>query len=191
MSAATPRLASNAPEQRYLLVALGAIAFAIAIVVALAIARPFAAPAPKPVAAPAPAVFDHGWSSSASASSILVVRGTNGGGLQYTGIPQPARIAMPSNVIVTDTASGGLQVRFGVVPSSVVGFQTPVGGQLPYSRTDIVGFQTPVGGQLPYSATDNATDNVGFQTPVGGQLPYSGTDNGSTTHGGQGTRFAR
>jgi hypothetical protein len=191
MSAATPRLASNAPEQRFLLLALGAIVLAIAIVVALAIARPAAAPAPKTVAAPAPAVFDHGWSSAENGSSDLVIRGTNGGGVDYTGIPQPAIVAMPSNVIVTDTPSGGLQVRFGASERSlpsVVGFQTPVGGQLPYSATEKnVGFQTPVGGQLPYSATDN----VGFQTPVGGQLPYSATDNGPTTHGGQGTRFAR
>src|SRR5689334_24755277 len=100
MSAATPRLASNAPEQRHLLVALGAIAFAIAIVVTLAIARPFVAPAPKPVAAPAPAVLDHGWSTSASGSPILVIRGTNSGGVEYTGIPQPPNVTMPSNLIV-------------------------------------------------------------------------------------------
>ena len=175
MSAATPRIASNAPDQRMLFAALGAIILAIALVVAFAISRPATVKTPSAPAVTAPALSDHGWSATDTGSSTLIIRGTNGGGLEYRGIPQPAAGSTPTNVVVTDTASGGLQVRYGVAAAS--------------APTKVLVTDTASGGlQVRYLPDVVPPSVVGWQTPSGSQLPFSDS---SSTHGGRGTRIAR
>jgi hypothetical protein len=97
MSAAT----STAPatqDMRRTGVALGALTLAAALVVAAAFTqvsstRSQAAPA----AGSAATAHDHGWSTaSAVGSRELTVRGSNGGGINYTGIPYTPRHADPA-----------------------------------------------------------------------------------------------
>jgi len=104
MSAATPRIASNAPDLRQLGIAVGALILAVALVVAATISRQSAAPSVPLPGAQAPAVHDHGWSDAAAAPKTLVIAGSNGGGLEYTGIPYPNRI-----LVVSGMNGGGLE----------------------------------------------------------------------------------
>jgi len=105
MSATAPRTISNAPDARQLGVAVGALIIAVALVVGVTVSRQASSTSTAPLAAPAPAVHDHGWSESAPlAAPGLVVRGTEGGGIQYTGIPQSAPDSTP--------ISGGRGTRF-------------------------------------------------------------------------------
>jgi hypothetical protein len=105
MSAATPRIASNAPELRQLGIAVAALILAVALVVAATVARQSSVQSvPLPGSAPAPAVHDHGWSDAAGATKGLVVAGSTGGAIQYTGIPYPN-----GTLIVGGTKAGGIQ----------------------------------------------------------------------------------
>ena len=74
MTAATPRTANRTPDLRRVGVAVGAMTLAVALVVTVAVVR-------------------QAGSSSATTpvkSDNLIVTGTNGGGINYTGIPYPA-----------------------------------------------------------------------------------------------------
>ncbi len=120
MSATAPRTISNAPDVRQLGVAIGALILAVALVVAVTVSRQQAAStSTTPLAAPVPVLHDHGWSETAplaapahdngwSATDVsapgLVIRGTNGGGILYTGIP-----AYAPTFVVTGTNAGGIQ----------------------------------------------------------------------------------
>ena len=124
MSAATPRAASNTPDVRQLGVAIGALIIAVALVVAVMVSQRATAQAPSaPLAAPVPAVqHDHGWSSTSPLSAPAhdngwaatdtatsagpggpIVRGRQGGGIVYTGIPYSAGS--------TSTGNGGNGTR--------------------------------------------------------------------------------
>ena len=87
MTAAAPRTAHGTPDLRRVGVAVGALTVAVALVVGVA------------------AVRQAGTSSATSTgqSRNLVVTGTNGGGINYTGIPYPA----PGNDIVVKGTNGG------------------------------------------------------------------------------------
>ena len=125
MSATAPRTISNAPDVRQLGVAVGALILAVALVVAVTVSRQQASStSTAPLAAPVPVLHDHGWSesvpfagpahdngwattdSAANSASApgLVIRGTSGGGIQYTGIPYSAPDSTP--------ISGGRGTRF-------------------------------------------------------------------------------
>ena len=79
-----------------------------------------------PLAAPAPQSHDHGWSSTATRLDTLnpglVIRGTNGGGILYTGIP-----AYVPTFIVTGTDGGGIQ--YTGIPYSAPDGNTVQGGR--------------------------------------------------------------
>jgi len=120
MSAA-PRTVSTTPDLRNLGLALGAVLVGVAIVAIVAPARPAAPTASTAGAAPA-AQFDHGTSSvpafsasqpdhgtsgatTTSRSTVipyqavqrkLVVSGSNGGGIVYTGIPSSPLAGAPA-----------------------------------------------------------------------------------------------
>ena len=122
MSAA-PRTVSTAPDLRQYALGLGVVLAAIAIVVAVALARPASVKAPAP-AAPATVQFDHGWSSAASNTRALTVAGTKGGGIDYTGIPYPAR-QLHRQFIIRGT-TGGAILDTGIPSSTADG--TPSNG---------------------------------------------------------------
>ena len=87
MTAATPRTANRTPDLRRVGVAVGAMTLAVALLVTVAVGR-------------------QAGSSSATTpvkSDNLIVTGTNGGGINYTGIPYPA----PRNDIVVKGTNGG------------------------------------------------------------------------------------
>jgi hypothetical protein len=118
MSAAAPRTISNAPDVRQLGVAVGALILAVALLVAVTVSRPASSASTAPLAAPAPAVHDrgweaaplaapahdNGWEATGAAEPGLVISGTQGGGIQYTGIPYSAPDSTP--------VSGGRGTRF-------------------------------------------------------------------------------
>ena len=81
MSATTPRLAQGSSDQRRLLAALGLVAVAVAILVAVA----FGQQALRSSSAPA-----------VNGTHDLIVKGTNGGAIRYTGIPYPVPAARQS-----------------------------------------------------------------------------------------------
>ncbi len=96
MSAATRTAPAN-PDMRRAGAALGALTLAAALVVAAAFSQASSTrPQANPVAGYAPVAHDHGWSSASSSGTLagsgqeLIIRGSNGGGLNYTGIPYPA-----------------------------------------------------------------------------------------------------
>jgi len=140
MSATAPRTISNAPDVRQLGVAVGALILAVALVVAVTVSRQPASTSTTPLAAPVPVLHDHGWSESvpfagpahdngwattdSAATSVsapgLVIRGTNGGGILYTGIP-----AYEPTFVVTGTNRGGIQ--YTGIPYSAPD-TTPIGG---------------------------------------------------------------
>ena len=87
MTAATPRTANRTPDLRRVGVAVGAMTLAVALIVTVAVVR-------------------QAGSSSVTTptkSDNLIVTGTNGGGINYTGIPYPA----PGNDIVVKGTNGG------------------------------------------------------------------------------------
>ena len=110
MSATAPRTISNAPDVRQLGVAVGALILAVALVVAVTVSRQQAAStSTTPLAAPVPVLHDNGWATTDSAANSvsapgLVIRGTNGGGILYTGIP-----SYEPKFVVTGTNGGGIQ----------------------------------------------------------------------------------
>jgi hypothetical protein len=124
MSATAPRTISNAPDARQLGVAVGALILAVALVVGVTVSRQASSTSTAPLAAPAPVVHDHGWSEAAplaapahdngwSSTDVsapnasapgLVIRGTKGGGILYTGIP-----SYVPTFVVTGTNAGGIQ----------------------------------------------------------------------------------
>ena len=83
-----PRTAHSTPDLRRVGVAVGAMTLAVALVVTLpSFGRPVRRPRPRPPV------------------RNLIVTGTNGGGINYTGIPYPA----PGNdLVVTGTNGGGI-----------------------------------------------------------------------------------
>ncbi len=94
MSAAT-RTTPATPEMRRAGVALGALTLAVALVVAVGFSQASSTRSQAtPVAGSAPVAHDHGWSIAGSSGTPgrpeLIIRGSNGGGLNYTGIPYPA-----------------------------------------------------------------------------------------------------
>ncbi len=90
MSAAT-RTTPAAPDMRRAGAALGALTLAVAVVAAVAFSQASSTRSQAtPAAGAAPAAHDHGWSTAAGNGQELIIRGSNGGGLNYTGIPYPA-----------------------------------------------------------------------------------------------------
>ena len=104
MSAATPRTVSTAPDLRNLGIALGALILAVALVVAVTVARQASIPSEPQAGASVPTTHDHGWSTAAGGATGLVIAGSNGGGLQYTGIPYAN-----GTITISGTYAGGLQ----------------------------------------------------------------------------------
>jgi len=96
MTAATPRTASTGPELRQLLAAVGALILAVALLVAVTVSRQASSQTgSSPAGVATSGGHDHGWSSSTEGSKSLVVRdlivtGSDGGAIRYTGIPYPA-----------------------------------------------------------------------------------------------------
>ena len=108
MSATITRPASAAGDSRPVTVALVALVLAVGLMVALTISRQVSFQAASPTT-PA-AVHDHGW-SSASGAQQLVIRGENGGGILYTGIPYPApavapKVLNPGEIMVNKQTPG-------------------------------------------------------------------------------------
>jgi hypothetical protein len=98
MTAATPRTAQGTPDLRRIGVAVGALTLAVALLVGVAVVR------------------QAGGSSATTPaqSDNLIVTGTNGGGINYTGIPYPAPVPAPKalpglhgNATVPDIAIRG------------------------------------------------------------------------------------
>jgi hypothetical protein len=85
MSATAPRTASTAPDLRQLGAAMGALILAVALVVGVAISSQAAIEPPTIVP---PTVHDQGWSTAGGQAPA--VKGTDGNGFWYTGIPYPA-----------------------------------------------------------------------------------------------------
>ena len=97
MSAAT-RTTPATPDMRRAGAALGVLALAAALVVAVGFSQVFSTRSQAtPAAGSAPAAHDHGWStwptSTSGSGQELIIRGSNGGGLNYTGIPYTPRHA--------------------------------------------------------------------------------------------------
>jgi hypothetical protein len=123
MTAATPRTANGTPDLRRLAVALGAITLAVALLVAVAFVRPAGSPS----------------AATSGQAHELVVNGTNGGGIRYTGIPYPARDggrirftgipyqAVHRNLVVNGTNGGG--IRYTGIPYPSSGPEAP--GKMP------------------------------------------------------------
>jgi hypothetical protein len=74
MTAAAPRIAQGTPDLRRIGVVVGALTLAVALLVAMAVVRPAGGPS----------------GASSSQAHELVVKGTNGGAIRYTGIPYAA-----------------------------------------------------------------------------------------------------
>jgi hypothetical protein len=109
MSAAT-RTTPATPDLRRASAALGVLALAATLVVAVGFSQASSTKSQAaPVAAPAPAVHDHGWSTAGTSGSgqELIIRGSNGGGLNYTGIPYPAP-GSGQELIIRGSNGGGL-----------------------------------------------------------------------------------
>ena len=94
MTAAAPRTANGTPDLRRAGVALGAVTLAVALLVTVAVVRPAGGPS----------------ATSSGQAHELVVNGTNGGGIRYTGIPYPA----PGTDITKST------IRFHGIPYQAV-----------------------------------------------------------------------
>jgi hypothetical protein len=110
MSAST-RTVGTAPELRQLGLAVGALIVAVALLVAFAISRSTTVTTPAaPAEVPFSVAHDHGWITATGGAQQLVIRGENGGGLLYTGIPYPA----PRNEIVIQGENGGGLVYMGI-----------------------------------------------------------------------------
>jgi hypothetical protein len=95
MSATAPRLAQGTSDQRRLGVALGLLTAAVALLVAVTVGQIVA----RSSVAPATSKTD---------AHRLVISGTNGGGVEYTGIPLPA----PGNahrLVISGTNGGGVE----------------------------------------------------------------------------------
>ena len=107
MSAAT-RTTPATPDMRRAGAALGALTVAVGLVVAVGFSQASSTRSQaNPVAGAAPVAHDHGWSTAASTGQELIIRGSNGGGLTYTGIPYPA----PGNgqeLVIRGSNGGGL-----------------------------------------------------------------------------------
>lgn len=194
MSAATPRIASNAPDQRQLLLALGSLIAVVAFVVVVMAAQRTTVTTPAAPAAPAPIAHDHGWSQDVpvtfkahdngwsetdKAAPGLVIPGTNGGGLNFTGIPYTA----PKGLVVEGSNGGGLNytgIPYPSVPEAGARFQ--------YS-----GNQWATGSTGTAVAAPVDTQLVWPPYPVGayGETTQAGQAAPAQEHGGRGTRFAR
>ena len=100
MTAAAPRTANGTPDLRRVGVSLGAMTLAMALLVALALAVALliAVAFVRPAAGPSATVSGQ--------AHELVVKGTNGGAIRYTGIPYPA--------------PGNSRIRFAGVPYQAV-----------------------------------------------------------------------
>ena len=144
MSAA-PRTVSTAPDLRQLGLALGAVLVAVAIVALVAFARAASTNAPSAAAAPAsqfdhdklsaPAApapqFDHDKLSAPSNSKSLIISGTKGGGIMYTGIPYQA---VHKTVTVRGTQGGGGIVYTGIPYTAPDSTPTQVGRGTRFAR---------------------------------------------------------
>ena len=106
MSATTPRLAQGSSDQRRLLAALGLVAVAVAILVAVA----FGQQALRSSSAPA-----------VNGAHDLIVKGTNGGAIRYTGIPYPAPV-------VRQSTSSGIPYPIPGVRKAESGIPYPIPG---------------------------------------------------------------
>jgi hypothetical protein len=109
MTAAAPRTAQGTPDLRRVGVAMGAMILAVALLVTVAVVRQTGGPS----------------AASSSQAHELVVKGTNGGGIRYTGIPYAAPgsdatrstirfngipyQAVHKNLVVSGTHGGGLR----------------------------------------------------------------------------------
>jgi hypothetical protein len=90
MSAAT-RTTPATPDMRRAGAALAALTVAVGLVVAVGFSQASSTKSQaNPVAGSAPVVHDHGWSTAAGTGQELIINGSNGGSLRYTGIPYPA-----------------------------------------------------------------------------------------------------
>ena len=95
MTAATPRTASGAPDLRRVGVALGAMTLAVALLVTVAVVRPAGG----------------STTTVTGEGRKLIVKGTNGGAIRYTGIPYAA----PGNSRIRFTGVPYQAVRRGLV----------------------------------------------------------------------------
>ena len=90
MSAAT-RTTPATPDMRRAGAALAALTVAVGLVVAVGFSQASSTRSQaSPVAGSAPVAHDHGWSTAAGTGQELIITGSNGGSLRYTGIPYPA-----------------------------------------------------------------------------------------------------
>jgi len=92
MSATAPRLAQGTSDQRRLFAVLGMVALAVAILVAVAFGQQ---------------VLRSSTAPAANGAHDLIVKGTNGGAIRYTGIPYPAPAA--HKLVVSGTNGGGIE----------------------------------------------------------------------------------
>ena len=112
MSAAT-RTTPATPDMRRAGAALGVLTLAAALVVAVGFSQASSTRSQTtPAAGSAPAAHDHGWSSAGTTGTSgngqeLIIRGSNGGGLNYTGIPYPAP-GSGQELIIRGSNGGGL-----------------------------------------------------------------------------------
>jgi len=109
MTAAAPRTATGTPDLRRVGVALGALTLAVALLATVAVVRPAGGPS----------------AASSGAAHELIVNGTNGGAIRYTGIPYAAPgsdvtkstirftgipyQAVRRNLVVSGTNGGGIR----------------------------------------------------------------------------------
>ena len=101
MTAAAPRTASGAPDLRRVGVALGALTLAVALLVTVAVVRPAGGPT----------------TTVTGQGRELIVKGTNGGAIRYTGIPYAA----PGNSRIRFTGVPYQAVRRGLVVNGTNG----------------------------------------------------------------------
>ena len=129
MTAAAPRTASGAPDLRRVGVALGALTLAVALLVTVAVVRPAGGPT----------------TTVTGQARELIVKGTNGGAIRYTGIPYAA----PGNSRIRFTGVPYQAVRRGLVVNGTNGGGIRYTG-IPYPSGEEAPGQMPGLGRGPH-----------------------------------------
>ncbi len=215
MSAAT----STAPatqDMRRAGAALGALALAAALVVAAAFTQVSSTKSQAaPAAGSAATAHDHGWSTaSAVGSRELTVRGSNGGGINYTGIPYPAPghadLAVPGEFVLGPGNLAPVGIAVALPPDLTPmrgefrlgpGLAQPSGiaGTMQQSMTQELIVRSSNGGGLnytgiPYPAPGSALE-LTIRGSNGGGISYTGipypAPASGRAGGANGTRLAQ
>jgi hypothetical protein len=170
MSAAT-RTAPATQDMRRAGAALGALALAAALVVAAAFTQVSSTKSQAaPAAGSAATAHDNGWSSASSSGAgsgpQLIVRGANGGGLNYTGIPYTPRhadVAVPGEFVLGPGNLAPVGIAVPLPPDL-----TPMRGEFRLSP----GLAQPPG--IAGTLQESMTQELIIRGSNGGGLTYTG-----------------